>query len=206
MSGTDPGRAAYEVPAEEVERLIGAAQSFDYEHRRDGGERGGNWQSVPDRQVRRLLTGAGLWFALAHLADVQCERDEARQLAVEILDSFQVACEDGEFPGYGAFIRWRQRVGLPPAAVSGTEDELEPDIHCNHCTDGCVRCDPRKQDPPIVIGPELAVNGPEHHAQEAHEYCVVHDHPLDWCKEPESCREQMRGWGLYANDTAQEET
>ena len=22
----------------------------------------------------------------------------------------------------------------------------EPDIHCNYCTDGCVRCDPRKQD------------------------------------------------------------
>lgn len=33
--------------------------------------------------------------------------------------------------------------------------------------------------------------------KEPHEYCVVHDQPLDWCRDQDRCREIMRGWGLY---------
>lgn len=31
----------------------------------------------------------------------------------------------------------------------------------------------------------------------SHEYCAVHDQPLDWCKDAEACRGIMRSWGLY---------
>lgn len=30
-----------------------------------------------------------------------------------------------------------------------------------------------------------------------HEYCTVHDQPMDRCKSPDKCREIMTGWGLY---------
>lgn len=29
-----------------------------------------------------------------------------------------------------------------------------------------------------------------------HEYCTVHDQPMDWCKSPDKCREIMTGRGL----------
>jgi hypothetical protein len=32
---------------------------------------------------------------------------------------------------------------------------------------------------------------------EPHEYCVVHDQPLDWCRDAEACRALMAQWGLY---------
>ena len=28
-----------------------------------------------------------------------------------------------------------------------------------------------------------------------HEYCVVHDQPLEWCRAPARCREIMKWWG-----------
>ena len=34
----------------------------------------------------------------------------------------------------------------------------------------------------------------------AHEYCVVHDRPLDWCPTPDACRKIMKSWGLYPDD------
>jgi hypothetical protein len=36
---------------------------------------------------------------------------------------------------------------------------------------------------------------------EPHEYCVVHDQPLDWCgSRAARCREIMKGWGLYPEE------
>jgi hypothetical protein len=36
---------------------------------------------------------------------------------------------------------------------------------------------------------------------EPHEYCVAHDRPIDWCRDPDRCREIMKSWGLYPEDT-----
>lgn len=33
------------------------------------------------------------------------------------------------------------------------------------------------------------------------EYCVVHDHRLRFCKDPDRCREIMTAWGLYNDKT-----
>jgi hypothetical protein len=34
-------------------------------------------------------------------------------------------------------------------------------------------------------------------AAEPHEYCAVHDQPIDGCRDAETCRGIMRSWGLY---------